>query len=87
MEDIRNTIRSYENECEAIKMRINELHRKIARAGGENAVNLCTRRYILYTELWDMEFAIREMREYAESMESREMHEYVESMGSRVKTA
>lgn len=73
MQDITLTIKEYKASRELLQERIHELNAEIAKkpVGKEDSSTkrLHERRMKLYTELWDIEYAIREMQEYLHSIQ------------------
>lgn len=67
MNDMKSTIRDYEDTRKGLKIRIDELNREIneaAKKGGVLYKHLLGRRYTLYMELWNVDDALRQMKEY-----------------------
>lgn len=68
MQDMRFTVSEYQRSREQIQGRIHELNALINKSKPSKedsaAKRLTERRSQLYTELWDIEYAIREMLEY-----------------------
>lgn len=68
MQDIRHTITEYEESHAKIQGRIRELNARISKHAKcpeySSLNNLIERRGILYTQLWDLEYAIRELKDY-----------------------
>lgn len=69
MKDMIQIINSYEAGIRLLQERIDQLTGQIVLAERkqepQNLQRLRTRRYLLYTEIWDMERSIRSMKEYA----------------------
>lgn len=68
MHDIKTTICEYEQSRAVLKGRIDELSREIGEAPGNDAKHLLGRRYALYVELWDCEYAMRQLRDYEDRL-------------------
>lgn len=68
MQDIKNSIEEYRESRECLQRRIHELNALIGKSSpckeNSSLKKLLERRYTLYTELWDIEYAIRELGEY-----------------------
>lgn len=81
MQNIQNTIKEYEASHAQIKSRIRELGEQIAgccsRRHDSVLKQLSERRSKLYTALWDIEFALRELREYVRALDGQEVNEKV----------
>lgn len=81
MQDIKYTIKEYEESHRQIKARIHDLGEHMAHCRGrrnDSALKqLCERRSKLYAALWDIEFALREMREYVGALSGQEVNEQV----------
>lgn len=70
MDSMHQTIRDYEAGCEQLTRRIRRLSRQIAKAGADAAPlkSLIERRQLLYLELTQMQYALREMRGYLDAV-------------------
>lgn len=81
MQDFESTIREYETSHEQIKTRIRELGEQMAKCRSHRQDStlkqLSERRSKLYTSLWDIEYALREMREYVRPPDNQEVNERV----------
>lgn len=81
MQDIKHTIMEYETSHRQIKARIHELGEQMSKCRSrrqDSALKqLCERRVKLYAALWDIEFALREMREYVVALSGQEVNERV----------
>lgn len=68
MQDIEYTVNEYEESRAIIKNRIHELNAQINKSASckedSSVKRLLERRSIMYTQLWDIEYAIRELRDY-----------------------
>jgi len=66
MQDIAITIKEYKSSCEKVRKRIEQLTAQIdnARRGDLPLKELMDRRCLLYTELADMQYAVKCMEEY-----------------------
>lgn len=68
MTSMWQTIQQYKHSCSALRKRIDELNTQISGhtqpQNNEIPNNLQQRRYLLYTELYEMETAIHEMQQY-----------------------
>lgn len=77
MQDMQSTVNEYQQSREQIQSRIHELNTLInkSRPSKEDSASkrLTERRSQLYTELWDIEYAIREMLEYLHTQRKREV--------------
>lgn len=74
MNDIKETIMTYEQSIEAVHGRIQELHEKIAVGGGEGNPKtraLAKRRYLLYQQMWAMQQAVQSLEEYVLQVSKR----------------
>lgn len=78
MQDIKHTIIEYESSHEQIKARIHELGEQIMNCRGcrhdSSLKILSERRNKLYYALWDIEFALHEMREYVCTLDGLEVN-------------
>ncbi|MFV0401467.1 MAG: hypothetical protein ACK5LX_12760 [Oscillospiraceae bacterium] len=67
MMDVRGTLRSYRENIEAVRDRIQHLHREVAKCGGEGnskSYALRQRRRFLYEEMAEMQEAARLLEDY-----------------------
>lgn len=74
MNDIKQTIVTYEQSIEKIHGRIQELHGKIAARGGEGNPKtraLAKRRYLLYQQMWAMQQAVQSLEDYVFQVSTR----------------
>lgn len=81
MQDLIHTISEYEESRAKIQERIQHLNAQISSRTphGENfsLKSLLERRGILYTQLWDLEYAIREMGGYVRAITTTEVNQKV----------
>lgn len=71
MTDITTTIAEYSASMALVRRRIDELNQRISSASiheeGDSRKILETRRYMLYSELWEMEGAMDALQEYLDA--------------------
>jgi len=74
MQDIETTIAQYRQSCAKVRARIAWLGEEIikARQQGQAVKELMDRRYLLYTELTDMQYAIGCLKDYNKTANRRE---------------
>lgn len=74
MQDIPYTIQEYKQSALAIKTRIQELNAQINQTARQEGLTkrLLERRGILYTELCDIEYALRVLTEYQNAVSPQE---------------
>lgn len=81
MQDIIFTIKEYEHSHKLVQDRIHELNAQISKSKSckedSGTKGLLERRCIMYMELWDIEYALREMREYVTVLSAPEVEQRV----------
>lgn len=78
MQSIALTVEEYKQSRESLQRRIRELSAEIGKRQSKPedspTKQLHERRMKLYTQLWDIEYAIREMQEYLNMMQDVTKH-------------
>jgi len=70
MESMSHTIAQYEHGSQKLRILSAEIDK--ARKAGAPTKGLLDRRYLLYTELTDMEYSLGCMKDYARSIDSKQ---------------
>ena len=76
MGDYQQMLESYKDSIDLLKGRIDELHTLICNyhpgSCGDTLGKLIERRYKLYQEVWELQSAMRMIREYIDAVDERE---------------